>query len=169
MFFFICINFYKIWNLTYDFHSKVCHGDLHSENFFIDSNEYLIDFGFTGINHALIDHAALECSLKFKHIPFYVQEKELDAIEQEFLLDDSFNLSYISSTVIREELIEIFELIKQIRHNSTSLITTEHKIEYFISLYMMTFRQIRYKDMNQIYALHSTNLLGKQIVQLLSL
>ena len=107
--------------------------------------------------------------MKFKHIPFYIQEKELEEIELEFLLDDSFNLSYTSNSVQRKDIIGIFELIKQIRHHSVSLIMADHKIEYFISLYIMTFRQIRYEDMNQFYALRSANLLGKHIVQLLSL
>jgi hypothetical protein len=163
------LNFDKIWNLNYNYHEKVCHGDLHSENLFIDSSEYLIDFGFTGFNQALIDHTALECSLKFKHVPFYIPIEELELIEREFLSDDSFNISYKAKSISRDELFRVFEFIKQIRHNSRSIINTQHEIEYLITLYIMTFRQIRYKDMNQMYAFCSAQILGKHLVQILNL
>lgn len=156
------LNFQKIWEHRMTFNTKVCHGDLHSENFFIDNRGvYLIDFGFTGENHALIDHTSLECSIKFKHIPFYIPEDELELIEDQMLSDNSFNISNNFQGVSRENVAELIDIVQQIRHNSISLIVDNNsKMEYYISLFIMTIRQIRYPDMNQRYALNSANKLG---------
>ena len=165
------IDFEKIWNFNFNFRKKVCHGDLHSENFFIDNQGiYLIDFGYTGEKHALIDHTSLECSLRFKHIPLFIPSDELEAIDQQFLTDNSFNVSNIVKGTSRKKIIELFEIIQQIRHNSVGLIVDNtSKIEYFISLYIMTFRQIRYDDMNQRYALESARRLGDFLTKTLNL
>ena len=165
------INFHKIWNYKSKFNQKVCHGDLHSENFFIDKNGvYLIDFGYTGQHHAILDHASLECSLKFKHLPFYISHEELIDIENELLLDNSFNLSTRFTKTTRPDFLEFLEIIKKIRSNSISLmIDGNSKTEYFLSLFIMTFRQIRYKDMNQMYAYNSALLLSRKLIQQLGL
>ncbi len=165
------INFNKIWNHSLNFNRKICHGDLHSENFFIDNKGiYLIDFGYTGILHAVIDHTSLECSLKFKHLPFYIQQKEFDDIEEELILDTSFNLSNRFTKTKRKDFLEILEIIKKIRHNSISLLQdTNSKTEYNISLFIMTLRQIRYRDMNQFYAYNSALIISRKIIQQLGL
>lgn len=161
------INFNKIWDYSFRFNQKICHGDLHSENFFIDKNGvYLIDFGYTGIRHAILDHTSLECSLKFKHLPFYIKQDELNDIENELILDSSFNLSNRFTKTTRADLLEMLDIIKKIRSNSISLIYDGNsKTEYFISLFIMTFRQIRYKDMNQLYAYNSALILSRKLVQ----
>lgn len=163
------INFNKIWNSRLAFNLKVCHGDLHSENFFKDKNGvYLIDFGYTGIRHALIDHTSLECSIKFKHIPPYIEIQELIDIEHELLLDTSFQLSTRFTNTTRPELLERLEIIKKIRSNSLPLINDSNSIaEYMISLFIITFRQIRYKDLNQLYAYNSALVISRKLVQLL--
>jgi hypothetical protein len=165
------INFFKIWNLSFLFQQKVCHGDLHSENFFKDKNGiYLIDFGYTGIRHALIDHTSLECSIKFKHFPFYIEMEELRNIESELILDSSFQLSTRFTKTTRPDLLETLEIIKRIRANSIPLITDSNSMtEYLISLFIMTFREIRYKDLNQLYAYNSALILSRKLVQLLDI
>jgi hypothetical protein len=165
------LNFNKIWNHSFKFNQKICHGDLHSENFFIDNKGvYLIDFGYTGIQHAIIDHTSLECSLKFKHLPFYIQQNELNDIEEELILDVSFNLSHRFTKTKRKDLLEMLDVIKKIRSNSISLLQDGNsKVEYLISLFIMTFRQIRYPDMNQFYAYNSALIISRKIVQQLSL
>ena len=165
------INFQKIWEYRMTFNKKVCHGDLHSENFFIDNQGvYLIDFGFTGENHALIDHTSLECSIKFKHIPFYVPEDELELIEDQMLSENAFNLSTGVKGISRKKVTDLIEVVQQIRHSSVGLIVDNNsKMEYYISLFIMTIRQIRYPDMNQRYALNSANKLGIFITNQLGL
>lgn len=163
------VNFNKIWNSRLAFNKKVCHGDLHSENFFKDKNGvYLIDFGYTGIRHALIDHTSLECSIKFKHTPAFIEIQELMEIENELLLDTSFQLSARFTKTTRPDLLERLEIIKRIRSNSLPLIKDSNSItEYLISLFIITFRQIRYKDLNQLYAYNSALAISRKLVQLL--
>lgn len=161
----------KLLNYELETNKKICHGDLHSENFFKDDKEelFLIDFGFTGIEHSIIDHTSLECSLKFNHIPNYIKLETLINIEQELLLDDTFNSSYVfKEAEKRKDLLKYCEIIKRIRKNSEQyLLNQNSKVEYYISLFFMTYRQVRYPDMNQLYALESAEIiLDKLIVEL---
>ena len=165
------INLDKLLNFELETNKKICHGDLHSENFFKDDKEelFLIDFGFTGIEHSVVDHTSLECSLKFNHIPKYIKLETLLKIEQELLLDDTFVSSYVfKEAEIRKDLYKYCEIIKQIRKDSEQyLLDQNSKIEYYISLFFMTYRQVRYKDMNQLYAIESAEIiLNKLIVEL---
>ena len=164
------VNFHKIWISKFLFNKKVCHGDLHSENFFKDKNGvYLIDFGYTNIRHAIIDHTSLECSIKFNHVPRYIEIKELIDIESELLLDASFQLSYRFTKTTRTDLLERLEIIKRIRTNSLRLIRENNSItEYLISLFIITFRQIRYKDLNQLYAYRSALEISRRLIQLIN-
>lgn len=164
-------NFYKIWNYNFQFNKKVCHGDLHSENFFKDQNGiYLIDFGYTGIQHAVIDHTSLECSIKFKHFPFYVSIEELNSIEEELILETSFQLSHRFTRTTRTDLLELLEIVKKIRSNSVSLMQNNNSMtEYLISIFMMTFRQIKYRDLNQLYAYNSALVISRRLIQLLKI
>lgn len=167
----LLFNFNKIWEKQFTFHQKICHGDLHTENFFKDRNGiYLIDFGYTGLRHALIDHSSLECSIKFKHCPFYLEIEELREIESELLLDSSFQLSTRFSKTSRPDLLEYLEIVKRLRNNSITFFSDSNSTtEYLLSLFIMTFRQIRYKDMNQLYAYHSALILSRRLIQLLNL
>lgn len=167
----VIINFNKIWNSNINYYEKICHGDLHTENFFIDDNGvYLIDFGFTGKQHSYIDYAALECSLKFKHLPFYIESNELKEIELELLSDNTFNLNYNFSRTTRKEALELLEIINSIRnHTIVDFPDSLNNLEYYISLFIMTIRQIRYPNMNQLYAYHSANILGEYITKQLGI
>ncbi|MDX6183989.1 phosphotransferase [Flavobacterium sp. Fl-77] len=165
--------FDKISNYTITYKETVCHGDLHTDNFFVDDekNIYLIDFGFTNKRHSILDYTSLECSLKFKHFPFYLESNELIEIEKELLSERTFDLSYNFVSTKRKEVIEFLSMINTIRHNSLRDFSgqTSDNIEYYISLYFMTIRQIRYPNMNQLYAYHSTKKLGEFIVEKLKL
>jgi hypothetical protein len=162
-------NFKKIFDLSINSKVKVCHGDLHSENFFKDVNNiYLIDFGFTDKRHAVVDHTSLECSLKFKHVPFYVDLKVLEEIENQLLSEDAFNATFAIKTT-REDVKEYFNLVKIVRMSSLrQLSDSGSKLEYLISLFIMTCRHAQYPDLNQLYALKSAEILGGRLVQLLS-
>lgn len=152
---------------------KVCHGDLHTENFFKDEKGvYLIDFGWTDTLHAVIDHTTLEASLKFKHLPFYLSKEYVTDLERKYLLgiesfDSEFDLSDIDrGNADRETVKHIFGLICSIRENAKEFMQdSTNPLEYLISLYIISFRQIYYPDLNQRYALASTDMLGKEIVK----
>ncbi|MCT8334036.1 phosphotransferase [Leptospira sp. 85282-16] len=152
-------------NKKIEFNTKVCHGDLHTDNFFNDDNNtiYLIDFGLTGVHHAIIDHISLECSIKFKHIPRYINIEELKKLENALLSIDSFTLGY-NSEFKNQALSDYFEIILTIRNNSVSYIHQLNYKEYFISLFLMTCRQVMYKDMNQGFAYESALILMEKIV-----
>lgn len=163
-------NYETIKNYTLKTNKKVCHGDLHSENFFKDeSGVYLIDFGWTKQHHSLIDHATLECSLKFKHLPFYIPIEELVKFENELLSINSFSKTYDLSFINYKPLLEISKLIIHIRENAKKhMLDPENPLEYLISLFIINFRQIQYPDLNQAYALASAEVLSKEIVRLIS-
>lgn len=166
------INFFdKIGNYQIKYKETVCHGDLHTDNFFVDDEEniYLIDFGFTNKRHSVIDYTTLECSLKFKHFPFYLESQELIEIEKEFLSEKTFDLSYAFTSTKRKEVIELLSMINTIRHNSIKDFVDGSTIDYYISLFIMTIRQIRYPNMNQLYAYRSASILGEYIVNKLNL
>ena len=163
-------NFRLVWNYESEFDIKICHGDLHTDNLFKDNlGIYLIDFGFTGKKHSPIDHASLECSIKFKHFPSYIESDELIDIENELTLESSFQRSTRFTKTTRNEVLDLLEIIKSIRNNAIQQTYIKTEINYFISLFVMTFRQIRYKDLNQLYAYHSALVLSKRIIQILGL
>lgn len=163
-------NFKSIWNYEDDFDIKICHGDLHTDNFFKDNKGiYLIDFGFTGKKHSPIDHASLECSIKFKHFPSFLEKEELLNIESELILDSSFQRSTRFTKTTRPEILDLLELVKCIRNNAIQQPYIKLENDYFLSLFIMTFRQIRYRDMNQLYAYNSALVLSRKLMQILSL
>lgn len=158
-----------IKNHSFKTNKKTCHGDLHSENFFKDDKGvYLIDFGWTDKHHALIDHTTLECSLKFKHIPFYVSSDEFMRYENLLVSSDSFSPNFDVSTINRKTISDIYSLILQIRLKAKDLFHDKgSQLEYLISLYIITFRQIQYPDLNQKFALESARMLSKKIVNMI--
>lgn len=165
-------DFIKIKDHKLKMSIKPCHGDLHSENIFIDEKEkiFLIDFGFTGKHHSVIDHAALESSIKYKHIPRYIEIRKLIEIEEELLTGDTFEKDYNYKNIKRTDILKYFQLINQIRLLANTYIVDKNtKIDYYVSLFMITFRQIKYPDLNQLYALESSKLLAKKIVDVLKL
>lgn len=166
----LVINYKRIKEHSLKTMKKICHGDLHSENFFKDEQGvYLIDFGWTNQHHSLIDHATLECSLKFKHLPFYIPVEELVNCETELLSISSFSKSFDLSFIKRQSLTEVCKLITQIRENSkVHMINKTNPLEYLISLFIINFRQIQYPDLNQAYALATAEVLGRKIIELIN-
>lgn len=144
---------------------KTCHGDLHSENFFWDgSNVYLIDFGFTGVHHAVIDHTILESSIRLKHFPRYIPIEELLDYEKKFLGLESFQPNFDLSFIKRQKLRELYRLINLIRIDSRKYSYEKSSVkEYLTSLFLITFRQIQYADLNQLYALKMAELLTEEL------
>lgn len=164
-------NYKAIKSFSFRTSKKICHGDLHSENFFKDEKAgvYLIDFGWTNQHHSLIDHATLECSLKFKHLPFYIPLEDLTNCETELLSIKSFSKSFDLSFIKRPSVLEIAKLITQIRENAKQhMIDDTNPLEYLISLFIINFRQIQYPDLNQAYALATAEVLSKKIVELIN-
>ncbi len=161
--------FSRILKHIIEYKEKICHGDLHSENFFKDKHDvYLIDFGYTSENHAVIDHSTLEASIKFKHIPAYIPYSELIEVEKQCLSPDSFSTSFDFSFINRPQLRKLYELIALIRQKAAQDLThSSNHLDYLISLFIITVRQIQYKDLNQRYAWESAKLLANHIDVLL--
>jgi hypothetical protein len=145
---------------------KICHGDLHSDNFLYDGNAvFLIDFGHTGVYHSLIDHTTLECAIKFRHIPQYININDLIEIEKELLKLESFKDEYTFNSIKRTDLHKPFNIIKHIRSLAKPLFRKQDEhLEYLFSLFAITLRQIRYPDVNQRYALECTRLLADHLI-----
>ncbi|WP_276501208.1 phosphotransferase [Terrimonas pollutisoli] len=163
-------NFKKISDHKMSVKTKVCHGDLHTENFFIDEKEnvFLIDFGDTNKHHSVIDYVTLECSIKFRHIPFYIELDVLDKIEDDLLSPSSFSTEFRYNSIKRSDLTKPFHLIAVIRQLSNQFISDEsNKLDYLIALFMLTFRQVRYDGLNQLYAYKVAEKLGNRIVSLI--
>lgn len=168
----LIVNLKKILFAKVSLYLKICHGDLHTQNIYIDENNniFLIDFGDTSKHHAIIDQVTLECSIKFRHIPKYIPIEELEKIEKSFLEIESFNPNFDLNFIKRNDLKSYFQLINNIRVLAEQYICNNtSKIDYFISLFIITFRQIRYKSLNQLYALNSAKILSDKIIQELKL
>ncbi len=159
-----CFN--RIINHKLKTQKKVCHGDLHSDNFFWDGSFVnLIDFGLTEVHHAVIDHSSLEASIRLKHFPKYVSVNEILKYEERLLSTGNFESTCDLSFIKRPELRDLYNLIHQIRLDSKKhCIANDSNIEYLISLYLISYRQIQYPDLNQQLSLRFADLLGKTIV-----
>ncbi|MFM2016898.1 MAG: Ternary complex associated domain 9 [Bacteroidota bacterium] len=160
------IEFYqRVKEFTLSYNEKTCHGDLHSDNFFWDGQHVtLIDFGITGRHHAVVDHSSLETSIRVKHFPRHVPIDEIMKYEELFIDDKTFDGSLDLSFISRERLREIFGNIMLIRQDSVKyFVDPKVSREYFISLFLLMFRQIQYRDLNQLYALRMADLLAKKI------
>lgn len=163
-------NFLNIFDFEFNTNQKTCHGDLHSENFFRDEKGcYLIDFGFTGERHALIDHAMLECSIKYKHIPFYIELEVLKEIERQLVTEGALTGTFDISTE-RKDIKKYYDLIKIIRKDSRRYYADKNSnLEYLISLFMITCRLVQYGDLNQLYAITSAEIISEKIIELINL
>lgn len=164
--------FDKIWEYSLKYSETVCHGDLHTDNFFIDDTNkiFLIDFGHTKKRHSLIDYVALECSLKFKHFPFYLEREELEEIESLLLTDITFDFNYNFKCSRRKDILDFLGIINAIRNCAKVKSSGDFSfLEYQIALFILTVRQIKYENMNQRYAYHSAKMIGLHIVDKMKL
>jgi hypothetical protein len=146
-------------------YEKICHGDLHSDNFFWDGeNVTLIDFGHTGMHHAVIDHSFLEASIRLKHFPRFIPLEELLEYDKAFLEPESFSPDFDLSFIRREKLRELYKAIHLLRVDAMNhVLKKELPLEYFVSIFLITFRQIQYYDLNQLYGLKLANLMATRL------
>lgn len=154
---------------------KVCHGDLHSENIIVDGEKvFLIDFGMTSQAHCFIDYTTLEASIRFKLTPSYFPTKILNESDSHFAnsfdTTDASLENKISSITLRKSYGVISKIrqfaIHTVRANIQSYSSNEElELNYLISLFCVSLRNIGYPDLNQKYALSFCRML----VNLLSL
>ena len=160
----------RVLEMKIEYKSKICHGDFHTQNIFIDSskenNISIIDFGWTDFRHAVIDHVFLECSIKYNHIPKYISVDELLEIEERLLNKDSFKAGFDLSFIKRVELRSIYEWVLEIRRDALQFLVDGNKpMEYFISLLIISFRMIGFRDLYQLFALELSEKLASFIIQ----
>ena len=145
---------------------KYCHGDLHSENFFWDNaSVILIDFGYTGRHHAVIDHSFLEISIRLRHFPRYIPIDELMRYEEQFLGVESFEPGMNLDFVRRPRMKELYKLINTIRIDAKQYCHNKADVrkEYFVSLFIISFRLCQYKDLNQLYSFAMAEMFSRKI------
>lgn len=157
---------------------KHCHGDFHTENIQIDSEDiFLIDFGLTGEHHAFIDYATLESSIRFKVLPRYVPLSVLHTIDEKYStvfdadISQDQDIKYFSNVEIKKAF-EVIIKIRQIMLNNlmqnqghTYDVAEKIYLDYLISLYLLSLRQIKYEGLNQAYALQFSSYLGRHILE----
>ncbi|WP_419168795.1 hypothetical protein [Halobacteriovorax sp.] len=155
---------------------KHCHGDFHTENIQIDGEEiFLIDFGMTDERHAFIDYTTLEASIRFKVLPRYIPLAHLKRIDDIYLakfdVDIEQDLSNFKNDEIKKAFSAIFKIREIMGNKMSSNPNTSHDsfsethLDYLISLYILSLRQIRYDDLNQAYALQFSTSLGEYILK----
>ncbi|MGZ3789724.1 MAG: phosphotransferase [Bacteriovorax sp.] len=142
---------------------KVNHGDLHSENVIIDSEKvFLIDFGMTTIAPCFIDYATLEASIRFKLTPYYFPTKVLAEADNYFISQFDVTDVSLQDKISNNDLRKSYEVISKIRlmainnvkaNKKTYASVDELEFNYLISLFCLSLRNVRYKDMNQKYSL----------------
>lgn len=157
---------------------KVCHGDLHSENVIIDDHKvFLIDFGMTANTHCFVDYATLEVSVRFKLTPSYFPTNELHKVDEHFLIAFDVTDAALSAKIENADLKKSYEVISKIRQvaiqkvrgNSHSYRSNEElELNYLISLFCITLRNIKYSDLNQKYAISFSRQLASRILSKLN-
>jgi hypothetical protein len=165
----LIINARTILKTSIKYKVKICHGDFHSQNIFIDtsasSHVTLIDFGWTDFRHSVIDHTFLECSIKYNHIPKYIPVDELLKIEERLFNLESFKPDFDLSFIERRELKTIYEWILEIRRDALQFFVDSNRpMEYFISLFIISLRMIVFRDLNQLFALKLSEQLASFIL-----
>ena len=99
-----------------------------------------------------------------KHFPQYVNISEYLEYEKRLLDPSSFTQSFDLSFIKRDKIREMYKLINAIRIDSLKY-TLDHtsQIEYFISLFIIFYRQLQYWDLNQLLRLKICELLPKEL------
>ena len=148
--------------LTYTV-KKVSHGDLHSENIIIDDVKvFLIDFGMTDVAHCFVDFATLEASIRLKLTPSYFPTSELNRVDQHFLTAFDVSDASIDQKVQNEDLRKSLKVISKIRqlavekvrgNSHTFSSNNDLELNYLLSLFCISLRNIKYSDLNQKYAM----------------
>jgi hypothetical protein len=155
--------------------TKVCHGDLHSENIIIDDEKvFLIDFGMTSSSaHCFIDYATLEASIRFKLTPPYFPTSELARVDGHFLEEFDVTDASLAEKIENSDLRKSYEVISKIRqvaiqkvraNTNTYRSNDELELNYLIALFCISLRNIGFSDLNQKYGMSLCCQLGPRIL-----
>lgn len=131
----------------------IAHGDLHGDNFFVDSSlmTWLIDFEQTGRTHALRDFVELECDIKLRLTTYPADDLSgLVALERSLLAARSLDDMLIPQPEVAADpvLLKTFQVVAGLRHLAslatgvTSMAEYQHALLYE-SLFMATLKRIR--------------------------
>ena len=95
---------------------------------------------------------------------FDIAIDELLEYERQFLSINSFQKNCDLSFIKRDKLRSLYKLINLICIDSTQYMRNPNSVlEYLNSLFIITFRQIQYADLNQLYALKYSELLASEV------
>lgn len=130
----------------------ITHGDLHSDNFFVDRSRqaWLIDFEHTGPSHALRDFVELEADLKLRLTAVSpVDLSALAALEHSLLLGEALTDGLIPAAAVAgsPHLLKAFQVVAGLRHLAhiatgvTSLREYQHTLLYE-TLFMATLSRL---------------------------
>lgn len=131
----------------------IAHGDLHGDNFFVDSSlmTWLIDFEHTGRTHALRDFVELEADIKLRLTAYPATDLAgLAALERALLTARSLDDMLVPLPEIADNppLLNTFQVIAGLRHLAhlatgiTSIQEYNHALLYE-SLFMAGLRRLR--------------------------
>jgi hypothetical protein len=103
-----------------------------------------------------------------KHFPRYISAEELLKYEIEFLARNTFEPIHDFSFCERQDIRMFYKLINLVRIDAKQYCIDKNNPlkEYLISLFLITYRQIQYEDLNQLYALKLVEFLGEKINEL---
>lgn len=131
----------------------VAHGDLHADNFFVDSTHmtWLIDFEHTGRTHALRDFVELEADIKLRLSAYPDDDLSgLAALERSLLAARSPGDLLIPAPAVAADpaLLRTFQVLAGLRHLAcqatgiTDITEYQHALLYE-TLFMATLRRLR--------------------------
>ena len=154
--------------------TKACHGDLHSENIIIDDGHvFLIDFGMTDVRHCFIDYSTLEVSIRLKLTASYYPSEILQNADNDFLYDFDVTDVALTEKIPNSALKKSYAVISKIRSDAISKVIAnqetysdreEIELNYLVSLFCITIRNLKYQDLNQKYALNLCRDLANRII-----
>lgn len=148
-------------------HTTLCHGDLHSRNILVDSEQHfwLIDFARSAVAHSLRDFAELETDIKFHVLPpqsladFFVFEQALTA--------PTDWAEEPNAILLPTRLQQAFDIITALRRIAREHLTlTGSMDEYYQALFWHALNVVRFQTLTPAHkqqALVSAALLGEQM------
>jgi len=147
--------------------TSLCHGDLHSRNILVDSEQHfwLIDFARSAVSHSLRDFAELETDIKFHVLPLQ-SLADFFAFEQALTAPTDWT-EEPSAILLPTRLQQAFDIIMALRRIAREHLTLAGSMdEYYQALFWHALNVVRFQTLTNEHkqqALVSAALLGQQM------